>query len=426
MFTLKSTNPKMSYVLCKNPETQRQSNVPFEKSVRKGTVYGWYTDDQTFKAIFIDAVGQSSFATCGDYEYLDRTRYTSSYLPIAIITEFFRNAIRDVMEEDVPGDHSLQVVVELASFEYGHRTKTLNPNLKIEIEELIGRTAIVTFSVQNSTINALMNGAISYLILHAITDERNYIPADTQAVKKYVRALNMSGAPYDMRHNLSIRLIRSPNVFNDVRESLNDGGKYDIKFGNSQDHRYNAISPFLTGHGFLHDIGCGELYYAKRLAKLYDMVHAYDIDEIQESNEWFINKRNLQDRITLHRGEIQEFINTTDPSRTDILLTEVIEHMPLNDADVLVKSILNSDFRKFIITAPNKEFNKFYGMAEDEFRHDDHHYEPTFDEFFNWCSVLCHVTGLKYDLHVFGIGDGVKVDDRMIYSSTMAIFKKVT
>jgi hypothetical protein len=128
----------------------------------------------------------------------------------------------------------------------------------------------------------------------------------------------------------------------------------------------------------------------------------------------------------LHRGEIQEFVNTTDPSRTDILLTEVIEHMPLNDADVLVKSILNSDFRKFIITAPNEEFNKFYGMAEDELRHDDHHYEPTFDEFFNWCSVLSHTTGLKYDLHVFGIGDGVKVDDRMIYSSTMAIFKKAT
>jgi hypothetical protein len=60
---------------------------------------------------------------------------------------------------------------------------------------------------------------------------------------------------------------------------------------------------------------------------------------------------------------------------------EVIEHLEKNERRELlqlIKQVLVP--RQFIITTPNFDFNKNYGMREGEYRHKDHRIEYTFDQ----------------------------------------------
>lgn len=88
----------------------------------------------------------------------------------------------------------------------------------------------------------------------------------------------------------------------------------------------------------------------------------------------------------------------------NILLTEVIEHNPLKDAKELIIKALMYNFNKIIITTPNVEFNRFYTM-DTEMRHDDHHFEPTRQEFED---LIAECTkGKKVNIEFCQLGDSL-------------------
>ena len=62
-------NNTIHYVLKKNP----QSGM-FSKDLRKGFVYGLYSDDQTYCVYFKDSETEISYRPY-DFEYLDSSRY---------------------------------------------------------------------------------------------------------------------------------------------------------------------------------------------------------------------------------------------------------------------------------------------------------------------------------------------------------------
>ena len=82
----------------------------FQKPLRKGTAYGWFVNDNEFRMTFVDSPTESSFNTRGDYEYLDRTRYTSPYLPIAMITTLLNTAQKKDFEYGVEHLATLNVL----------------------------------------------------------------------------------------------------------------------------------------------------------------------------------------------------------------------------------------------------------------------------------------------------------------------------
>lgn len=411
MIILKSTNPKFSWVLRKNPETQRTKNEPFSKAVRKGMAYGWFTTDQEFRIIFKDSPTESSFNTISDFEYLDRTRYASPYLPIALTTALLASAQKEHTEEDSDGFvHSAKFVVEFSNPTNAIRIAEIMP-CKIELNQIGVRLYVVKMTTDVS-IRFLLNCMISYLITQAVMDENLYIPMDDQSVKKYVDAMNVIDADYYVRYNMAVKCIRSPNVFKEMKQSL-ENGKFVMNFGDTQVHRFNAIDVELTGGNELFDIGCGELYYTKRLVKRYKTINAFDANpEIQESNQRFITNRNIENINLL--GKFDCTSELPNSKTTDVLITEVLEHMPQECATDILNRLLGGVYNKIVITVPNKDFNRFYGLSDEDIRHPDHDWEPTEEEFKNY---IQNVVGNRANIRFFDVGDGVICGDKIIRAS---------
>lgn len=403
MITLKSTNPKFSWILRKNPETQRSKNEPFSKSLRKGTAHGWFPDDQTFKMLFIDSPTESSFNTISDFEYLDQTRYCSPYLPIAMIGALLASAQKEVMEEDSTGfESTFDCIVNLADPKMAKRIKK-TATIDIEMVQLQHHLYKLVFKTDNG-IRYLLNYVISFLITQAVSDPNLYVPMDEDSFKKYVSAMNVINAPYYMRYVTALRCAKSPQTFSSLKPML-ENSQFVMNHGDTQNHRWMAIQKYLQGNKKLIDIGCGELFYERRLYNLYDEFESYDADpKIQDRNKHLIEVRQ-QDKIKLH-GKYDDQSDIPDSNDTDVLLTEVLEHMPLVDAICLLNRILSGNFNKVVVTMPNKDFNRFYGLSDDEKRHPDHHYEPTEREF--WAMMLDVAIKNKCQVEFFNVGDGVE------------------
>lgn len=88
-----------------------------------------------------------------------------------------------------------------------------------------------------------------------------------------------------------------------------------------------------------------------------------------------------------------------------MLITEVLEHMPKEDAVKLLDSVLAGEFNKVVVTMPNKDFNRFYGLSDDEMRHPDHRYEPTESEFYVW--MMDAAIKNRCQVEFFNVGDRV-------------------
>ena len=85
-----------------------------------------------------------------------------------------------------------------------------------------------------------------------------------------------------------------------------------------------------------------------------------------------------------------------------IILSEVIEHNSLEEAKALLIWIRDhTKFTQLFITTPNCEFNVNYEMV-DEFRHDDHDFELSKQEFID---LVAEIFPNQQEYH--GIGDCV-------------------
>lgn len=102
-----------------------------------------------------------------------------------------------------------------------------------------------------------------------------------------------------------------------------------------------------------------------------------------------------------------------------IILCEVIEHIDEERLPKVFETILR-DYRpeNLLVTTPNKEYNALYEM-DTEFRHGDHRFEWTREEFEAWCQDR-NIEG-KYELIFDGIGER---DEQLGFPTQMCIFKR--
>lgn len=89
-----------------------------------------------------------------------------------------------------------------------------------------------------------------------------------------------------------------------------------------------------------------------------------------------------------------------------VTLIEVIEHVYLDELDILIDNVFRVLSPELVImTTPNKDFNKFFGMAESEVRNHDHKFEFTRAEFYQFCQTItekypdysCSYDGIVYN-----------------------------
>lgn len=103
-------------------------------------------------------------------------------------------------------------------------------------------------------------------------------------------------------------------------------------------------------------------------------------------------------------------------------LVEVIEHLDPERLVALERVVFDcAKFETVIITTPNREYNAvFDGMAPGQFRHADHRFEWTREEFRAWAEPVAEK--YSYQVQISGIGDEA---ENYGSPSQMAVFERL-
>lgn len=413
ILTIESHNENLSWVIFKNPQTQTESMSAFERPVRKGVVYGWYTDPMSFRLWFSQFNGEPSFYKNQDNNYLNADKALCAYAYCSIITNMLDATIKKVHEKDTICQNKVTLhTIWIPNVKMAQSFANHLKNIDIKLENLGSKLYCVSFSAI-TTLYELLNVAIVFSLMQSLEDRKVFIDLTESAVAKYAQCIKAINAPYYLIYMFLSRCVPDIKIFNQVVNLLQKDN-WKLNFGNTQKQRYSVIKKVLTGGKVLHDIGCGELFYSSSLSHVYEKIYAWDSDEqIMKRNEKYIEKRAFSN-IVLKQGFDCSKVKEIQPG-ADILITEMIEHISPEQAQALLKALANVEFSTLVITVPNANFNKYY-LLEGKFRHPDHQWEPTYEQSIELIESCFPTHQIKIDK----IGD--KIDDDSV--GTLFIIKK--
>ena len=399
---VKSTNKNLSYVISKNPMTGM-----IMKSLRRGVLYGYYSenDDMTYNVYFRDSDSEVSYKRHQDedFEYINTSRYNSWLFVLNASTEMFRDVISTKeLEHDIECDN--EVLINMGYTRYKKLISHFNSHYKdltIEETEVSPNSSKLLFKTKGKTLKYTLSLVNLFALSSLVYHDEEYIFIEEEIIKKYIRLLNLSDAPYFIRYMVKTKLVRSPKTFKTMKSELEGADNINMKFGDNGKARFDLITNLMKFENHIIDIGCGELKYAKPYSKEINKKNkhylAIDIDEKVLAKATNRIKRDGLENVVLESNE--DNIGMFYPGEPkDIIMTEVVEHMPIEDAKKLVLKILNNveDINSFIITTPNVEFNKHYSLVEGDIRHDDHDWEPTKTEFLMFIEEILSETKYGY------------------------------
>jgi len=416
LLKIKSNNPKLSFVLYKNPASGMQL-----RSVRKGFAYGFYTGDanDSYVIYFQDGPNEMSYKEYPDqsYEYLNRLRYTSPIFVLNAMSEFLNSTIQSQHTED-PDNQFVNEITNYAvnidgqTFRTVERINGFFPDFKISITKKADFTYEISV-VTKLSMYALLNFAVTYFSIIAMLNESD-LDINDGLVDKLIRCLNVINVDYYIRYIVNSRVLTNKKLYDKFKPMLQKPNMT-MLFGNTAVHRRTQIREMLQFDRSIIDVGCGEGFYAipfaEKLLKSDGNLRYFGID-INE-DELAVVKRKAKDKeltnIVLLNSHETLLAHIDRNVSYDIIITEVVEHMAKEQSQEIIRWMLdNVNFNKIIITTPNADFNKFYNLVG-KMRHDDHKWELTADEFDRYVSEVTN----GYDgfnlvrLHVGDVVDGI-------------------
>lgn len=388
---VKSENPNLSYILGKNP-----SSPALVKGIRKGVAVGWYANPSTYCINFKDSKAEVSFKEYEEqeYEYLTITSYNAAFAYYSLLNTFFR--LNSVDEKDCDG-HKTEITfgclnikrkdkVEDDGIKSHYDTMFMSyfKDVQYDVTELSKNNFRVTLSSDKS-VNYLLSVAYIYLFIIAVKNGENMF-MEEGLKGSLIELMKRIRAPYFVRYIFKSNFMVEGNKEQLIELAKDYDGVLKLEPGNLMLNRLRFVRDNeWYGTRDIVDLGCGEgrftfaLASNKKIDGKFD-VHAIDIDEkrIEYVKRKASNKK--MDNIYTYPS-FDEFIETNGQD-VDLLCTEVLEHMEIDEAKKLLRKILSlSNVKNVLITMPNKEFNKFYDIGDDDSRHDDHKFEPTESEF---------------------------------------------
>lgn len=428
---LRSTNPRLSYILRKNPETGMQI-----RKVRQGFGFGWYAPDvatnpiKEYNMYFQDLMATSYSEGPNEAQgadYLNRGRYVHPQMYLDLLDEFasFGNKsdpddTSDIFEQSLMISRiKINTGALLDSFrKVGYHFEVLNET---------GKYGTIVITTQDSLRNLINYARLICVILVASSKKLTHgyrSPYQLEWCQKYATMIQKLDLDFYLRYYFSKTFLFNRALFDKIRPILESSTRYRIElaYGDTAVQRSDFVSAEIEMTRHLLDIGCGEGYYMSRASRLLENGKSYyGVDPNLE----------LVDRLR-HRIQLKNYTNTfvfesldealdaitehqmsssgppKEPETLNVLLLEVIEHMSKEDAATLVRRVLTQvPIGKLLISTPNAEFNKFYSTTT-KTRHPDHHWEMTSAEFSTWITQLvASVPDKLYSIKLVSIGHRV-------------------
>lgn len=414
---IKSNNDRLLDILYKNPNTD---NGLYFKPLKNGQIVGNAVNKNYYEVVFQDT----------KYSYMpeeaNQIDYQSYCTPLAVLhicNELFGHIFKSKDEfssKDIQwlgitqGEADTEsCTIEIPSFYidsnwYRNGKFLLSKYFDgIEVVQQSSRIFRLTISAK-SIFEAFNLLALVALFTHVTNNYAVYTYIDDSLAQKYGRILtNIDNVPYFVFYLFIMKAVKSERQFNELKPVFEDylaryGLEANLVLQGTYLQRIYFITNLLERDIPILDIGCGEFtYYKKMMNKEFlSVYYAVDRDEKLERLAQNISRRYDEDNLVF-MNSLEQFDSR---DKVNILLTEVIEHNPMDEAKELIRKALSYNFNKLIITTPNAEFNQFYSM-ETEFRHDDHDFEPTRQEFLVLIAECAE--GKDINIDFFQLGDSL-------------------
>ncbi len=400
---LQSSNPALSFILKKNPNSGM-----LIRTIRKGNAHGWYSGNDQFNVYFKDADNEISYKRDEreEFEYLNLSRYNTPLFPLNVISEFFSSTTKEQHPQDTEGfaHHFFVNMIHIERSNYIEFFQKHLLNCQFEVTNLAHKSYSLKIST-NQSIYYLLHVSNVVCVFFSMFG-KEYLDLSDKSFEKYINSINIIDAPFYIRNLFTRNFLTSSAKFRKYKPEIEKTSRYQINFafGGTGMQRRDFIRNLLPFDKAILDVGCGEGFYAfSYAAKIEDNYYAVDID--QELLEAVARKAVTKevDNISTY-SSVDQFLENYNEGTVDIILTEVIEHMSLEDATVLIKQLLKRvEFDHFIITTPNRDFNQFYEI--DRLRHDDHQWELGQRDFQTWITQVLEKEPLHFEF--LAIGDRV-------------------
>jgi len=128
----------------------------------------------------------------------------------------------------------------------------------------------------------------------------------------------------------------------------------------------------------------------------------------------------LRERLSLFQGSVT-YLDERLKGYDAVALVEVIEHLDAERLPAMERVVFGyAAPNTSVLTTPNAEYNVVFERLDPEaFRHQDHRFEWTREEFQNWCRHVCERYGYEVRLEPVG-----QEEPEVGAPSQMAVFKK--
>lgn len=393
-----SNNEHFLSVLNKNPNTDQGL---YCTSLKDGVLLGNAVDANTYEIVFADI--KHSYSP-DQSNQIDFKSLCHPAIICDIIKLYFKHLLVDkekLKQTTIPWLNSNYAEVDNKQCEIVLKgvfcsgtllNKTqgfLFPKYFSEVEVIAEYNELLDIKITTNSISSGINLAalIGFFLWVSMVDDKVYI--DEDFVLKYQQVLdNVESTPYFIYYLLvkrcSFKMKDTVSFLTSLSKQLKDNLDLDtiLTPNSTQQDREKFVAGSIDYTKDILDYGCGELRHLNPIARnLSTRYIGYDLEDYsnilaKRQRKW--PEANIS--FTTDRNEI----NLDKP--TTLILCEVVEHLANDSLEEVIQWVLSQpNIEQIIITSPNIEFNKHYGLV-DTLRHQDHVKEYTEEEFYNLAS----------------------------------------
>lgn len=436
----------VSYLLAKNPGNLYERN---HKGHLVRMFYSKFTDSELEMTIFVtpDSIEliQNSSNSYDITHYINDREFAVSSIFLSLIRSALGTALNGQPKEEYTEwvMHPFPFTFELGPvnstlsdrqlkdlFEpMGYQVEITRPEVEYSFE-LKDKSAVRTIGLTGN--QTLQDGLRHLFVLIPVIDDYKHYFIDEKEIEKIGRYGEGWLEQHPMRESIYRRALRFKEVYSLVENGGDDtktetpAGTERLKKTSLNELRYAKISETAAAlkPKNIVDFGSGEGKLAVKLGFIDGVEEILAVEPSQVETmkavrrfEKVVNKENFVEPITLW-GSLFYFDERLK-GKDMMILCEVIEHIDEQRLPKVFEGILQQYAPKsLIVTTPNREYNEVYDM-EDHFRHNDHRFEWTRQEFRDWCKQRNHAG--YYDIEFAGIGEEHQEQG---FPTQMCVFKR--